>query len=290
MRTALLTGASGLVGRATATALVAAGWRVIALGRNAPPVAGVEWRCLNLAAERVPNDLVDIAEAVVHLAAAVPHAAEYPDTDASAALTEAMDYAVLAAARARGVPVVYASGCALYDRNDPAWKTEEARVVAVSPYFRAKLRGENLFLNALPGTIVMRVSAPFGAGLRRGLVLARFAEAARAGQTIQVWGTGSREQDFVHTGDIADFIVAALAAPRAGVWNVAAGRPITMLDLARLCVAAAGRGAVERCAQPDPAEGQTARYCIAAAQRDFGWQPRRTLRDWLAHYRLEDLQ
>jgi UDP-glucose 4-epimerase len=202
-----------------------------------------------------------------------------------------MDAKLLAAAvRARRLPVVYASTCGLYDRRDPAWKTEDEAVTAVSPYFAAKLRGESQFLAALPSAMVIRLSAPYGLGLRRGLILARFAEMARAGQILEVWGDGLREQDFLHASDIADFITAALAAPRHGVWNVAAGRPTTMLALARLCVSVAGRGALERRTSPDPADGQTARYAIAAAERDFAWRPRRALANWLAHYQPQDLQ
>lgn len=288
-RTAIVTGGSGIVGRATVAGLCSDGWRVITMGRSAPPIDGMEWLHIDLATSQVPAYVTEMADAIVHLAAAVPHAAEYPDNDASAALTERMDAAVLSAARARDVPVVYASTCGLYDRSDPSWKSEDSSVTATSPYFRAKLYGENQFLDRLSTAMIIRLSAPFGPGLRRGLVLARFAEAARAGKALEVWGKGGREQDFLHTEDIADFIVAALAAPRQGIWNVAAGQPTTMLDLANTCVASAGRGRVEPSIRPDPSDGHSARYLTKAAKRDFSWQPSRKLVDWLTNYQQRDL-
>ncbi len=118
----------------------------------------------------------------------------------------------------------------------------------------------------------MRLSALYGPGLRRHLVLARFITLARTGQALSVWGSGQREQDFLHAADAANFILAALDAAAKGIYNIASGQPVTMMQLASLVTQILG-GVVNREAKPDPLECETARYDIAKAKRDLGWFP-----------------
>jgi UDP-glucose 4-epimerase len=270
----VVTGASGIVGRAVLAALRGHGNGVVPVvhGRTADPDA----IALDLA-ESDLTDHVQAPDAVVHLAAAVPHAAVHGDTDVAADKTRRIDATVHRACGRWGCPVIYASTCGLYDRRDPRIKDEAAPVAATSPYFRAKLESERL-MSDLPGACVMRLSAPVGPGLRRGVVLAKFIERARAGQPIQVWGSGRREQDFIAAEDVAAFVALALSKRAHGIFNVASGEPVTMRALAETVVEAIGRGSVQSSDNADPLDGETARYCIAHAAQALGWQPRIPLR------------
>jgi nucleoside-diphosphate-sugar epimerase len=213
------------------------------------------------------------SEVVVHCAALVPTNPDHPDTPDSAAGTAAVDATVFRAALATGARVVYLSTCGLYDPRTLEPKSEVSRVVPRSPYFSAKLAGEQLF-GRLPGTTVLRLSGPVASGMRPHLVLPRFVAAALRGETLTLWGSGSREQDFIAVDDIARLVRLVVDDPAAsGIYNAASGRPITMRALADLVVATVRSGAVALADRADPLDGETARYLVEKAG-GLGWVPR----------------
>jgi nucleoside-diphosphate-sugar epimerase len=267
----LVTGANGLLGASVAAHLKRLGHETLLLSRRRTSADIQEY---DLAREdaSLTRDVQRRPDVIVHLAAAVPHALR-PDDDQSAAATRRMDLVVEQAALHWKAPVVYASGCSLYDRLDPCFKSETAPVSAETPYLRAKLDGERRF-SQISGGCVMRVSSMVGPGLRRAVVLARFIEEARVARTLEVWGNGLREQDFVATSDVAEFVAAVVHRRLSGTFNVASGQPRTMLELATMVVEVVGSGSVRVGGRPDPQEKHTARFSIAAARREAGWGPR----------------
>jgi nucleoside-diphosphate-sugar epimerase len=176
---------------------------------------------------------------------------------------------------------VYASGCGLYDAFDPREKDENARLIPRTHYQAAKLEGELRFAS-LQHACIARLSSPYHEEMREGSVLVRFLDAARRGEALQVWGTGQREQDFIHCSDIGDFISRAVRAGASGVFNVAQGCPATMAGLAQASVRVAGRGQVHIGSREDPEERATARISIEKAKRVLGWMPRISLDQGLA--------
>jgi len=269
----IVTGADGVVGRSVSRALREAGKMVIPVIRRVRPWShpdsvvctgpdDPQWESLGQRPVR----------GIVHLAAAVPHAAEYPDTEANAALTRALDRRVAALSDVVSASLIYMSTCGLYRRTDPAVKDESASLEATSPYFAAKLDGEALMLSR-PATTVFRLAAPVGPGLPPGLVLSRFIAQARANIDIEVWGSGQREQDFIDVRDCGSLIVRAVATPRPGVFNLASGHAVTMQALAHAVVAAVGGGRVHAVPRPDPRDNETARYDISRARNTFQWRP-----------------
>lgn len=75
-----------------------------------------------------------------------------------------------------------------------------------------------------------------------------FRSSLEAGRPPAVFEDGRQIRDFVHVSDVARANLLALAAPpgRAGIYNVASGRPRPLIDMARLLSDAAGPDA------PDP--------------------------------------
>jgi nucleoside-diphosphate-sugar epimerase len=191
----------------------------------------------------------------------------------SADATRQIDTAVFAASVSLGCRLVYVSSCILYDPLDPVAKTEECDVRAVTPYAGAKLAGE-IKAATLDGAVVMRIPSPVGTRMRRATVLPRFVAQAARGEALEIWGSGTREQDFIHVRDLAAFVVLALAGDVRGTFNVASGRPVAMRVLADSVVRAVGQGSVRQATRPDPLDGATARYDTARARSEFGWAPR----------------
>lgn len=289
----LVTGSDGIIGRGLCRQLLELSIPFLPLTHRRKTHTLREALVVDLASGcSAIQPYVNQISAIVHLAAAVPHSAYYPDSNVSADYTRCMDRNIYDIQRKTGVPIIYMSTCGLYDRSSLNLKYEDGRspLSITSPYFAAKAEGESLFLKGGGVSTIMRLSAPVGPGLKPQLVLSRFIAAARKNDVIRVWGDGSREQDFVHVADVAKLIVSVLSRPTTLVMNVAAGAPITMAKLAEAVVKVVGAGAVERETKPDPRDGETARYSIERAREYFQWAPSRNLEQSIADLQDEDFE
>lgn len=271
----LVTGAAGVIGRAV----------MRRLQEDTIDSFGVSRQNFDLASgDSLPGFVPRKPDAIIHLAAAVPHSLRYPDTDASAKLTRIMDWKVFEAASFWGARVIYASGCINYDRKCPAIKTEESSygILLKGAYANAKRDGEALFAT-LPSHAILRVSAPIGPGLPSNVVAQVFLDRALVGKPLEVWGSGEREQNFVDTRDIAAAFIMAARAQLVGVFNLTADTPTTMAELAKTTVDVVGGGVVLFSGAPDPQEPEYARFSNAHLRSSLGWEPLFSLRDSLRH-------
>lgn len=265
----VVTGASGVIGRALMMRLHAERLPCIALGRDvlSRPFSLVS------AVPRKPSVLV-------HLAAVVPQPPAIPDDEVHATRTRDMDARVLEAATNWDCHAVYVSGCSLYAKDGTVPKSEEEAGTENTPssaYLAAKQQGERDFLASKRAT-VLRISAPIGEGLPRATVVGRFMEAAKAGSELEVWGSGRREQNYVDAADLADALFRALIVRPGELINIAADQPITMLELAQQVVQVCGRGVVRMAGKPDPRDGELARYSNQRAADLLGWRPVTSMR------------
>ena len=277
----IVTGAGGLLGWAIASRLCADGVPVVGIARAPLETAPFDSRVVNLEADSLAEACADLSpESVVHCAAVVPAPPMRLDDEASARATRRIDATAMAACTELGCRLIYVSSCILYDSGDPQTKDEGAAVQARTPYSAAKLAGEGQ-AEALEGSVVMRIPSPVGGPGPRNTVLDRFVKRALEGQPLEVWGSGHREQDFIHVADIAEFVTRALTRRVSGVFNVASGRPIAMRELADIIVDVTGRGSVLQVSHPDPLDGHTARYDIQAARRLLDWAPRTSIREMI---------
>lgn len=277
-RPVIVTGAGGFIGWAVATELHANGVPVLGIVRSPPSVAAFSWRTLDLEVDSLAAATGPLSpETVVHCAASVPSAALRLDDEAHADSTRRMDAGIVDACANLGCRLIYVSSCILYDPADPETKNERSSVHAATPYAAAKLSGE-LMAGALDGSVVMRIPSPVGGFGSRNTVFDRFVERAVNAQPLEIWGTGRREQDFVHVADIAEFVRRALSRRVDGIFNVASGLPITMRGLAETIVDVVGSGSVASCDVPDPQDGHTARYDIRGARQVLDWAPHVDLR------------
>lgn len=267
----LVTGAGGILGRAAVDAIERAGFNVLAVVSPAKNETSDGAIPVDLTTDRLVEK-VPQTDAIVHLAAAVPHNRKYRDDATAGRLTDLIDQNVCEYAREAGAYVVYSSGCSLYDNADPSWKSESSEVRAKSSYQRSKYATEQTLLKN-SNACVFRSSTPYGPGIFISTVLGQFIDRARQHRPLEVWGSGTREQDFVHAQDVAQFILAALKHRPTGLYNVAYGHPITMEQLARLIVKSAGGGEVLTTGRHDPQEGATARFLVGKAQAELGWVP-----------------
>ena len=251
---AVVTGGGGFIGSHLAAALLAGGRRVrvvddFSTGRRANVPAGAE--LLEGDVNEVAARAVEGADAVYHLAAlpSVPRSVERPIECHRA--TAQGTLAILAAAERAGVRrVVFASSSSVYGDTAVLPKREELPPRPLSPYAAAKLAGEMYCRSWAAHTGLETVSLRFFNvyGPRQdpdspyAAVIPTFIRCLREGRRMPVFGDGGQTRDFTFVGDVVKGILLAGGAAGASgrVYNLAGGRPVAVLELARALAALAG--------------------------------------------------
>jgi UDP-glucose 4-epimerase len=290
----LVTGGAGFIGSHVLDALTARGDDVhvvdtLVTGRreNVPSAATLHEVDIRDAA------LVGLVEeirpeAIVHLAAQadVRVSVDRPSFDADVNVLGTIN--VLAAARAAGAKIVFAStGGAIYGECDgPA--TEDSPRRPLSPYGTSKLCGEEYLAtyNRLYGTthVSLRFANVYGPRQNphgEAGVVAIFFGLLAEGRPTKVFGTGSQQRDYVYVGDVARAAVAAFDLD-GGVINIGTGRASSDLELHTACCAAAGVEQEPIFAPARLGDLQRSVLDISRAREALGWTPQLSLEQGLA--------
>ncbi|HUC05881.1 MAG TPA: NAD(P)-dependent oxidoreductase [Acidimicrobiales bacterium] len=239
MTSVLVTGGGGYIGQRVIRRFAAAGFSVRTIVREVVPLPeAVE----QLVGELAPGDpaaarAAEGADVVVHLAGANEVAmAENPDHAVADTLAAARWVAHSGIPRAIYFSTVHVYGAAL---APGAVVDERTTPEPTHPYGRSRLECEGILDDALP-CVALRLSngvgAPVRADIPRWTLVANelCREGVLSGQ-LTLRTSGVQWRDFVALVDVEDIVCAMVAdAPPPGVYNLAAGRSITVRSLAGL--------------------------------------------------------
>ncbi len=257
----LITGGAGFIGSHLVEALIGHGHRVVVLddfstGRAAnltADVALIEGCIADPAAVRRAAAGVD---GIFHLAAIASVARSNEAWLETHRVNQGGTVAVLEAARADRLPVVYASSAAVYGAATALPLVETAHCLPLTAYGADKLGSE---LHARVAAVVhdipttgLRFFNVYGPRQRPDSpysgVISIFADRVARNLPIDLHGDGSQTRDFVDVADVVRALVAAMdrsqrraGATEARVCNVCTGIPTPIAELARHVMAAAGR-------------------------------------------------
>ncbi|HEY4177525.1 MAG TPA: NAD-dependent epimerase/dehydratase family protein [Kofleriaceae bacterium] len=259
---AVVTGGAGFIGSHVVDALLRRGDRVVVLDDFSTG------KLSNLA-EHAQNDHLTIIEhdvstgiagrlesygvpaTIFHLAAQVSVVSSIAkplfDLNVNYGSTlQVLEYARLHVARPK---VVLASSAAVYgDAAEPP-VAEDVPLRPLSPYGIHKLASEYALgaysaTHGVPAAALrffnvygprQDPSSPYSG------VISIFAERARRGQTIKIFGDGKQTRDFVYVGDVVRALLAAAAHPSPHlIANVGTGSEITITELARTLIELCG--------------------------------------------------
>lgn len=251
----LVTGGSGFIGRHLIEALSRTGHSVVTLDRRPLP-DGAMARAHHVFVgdvtdQRLAAEAMRGCDGIFHLADVTsgPFRGDLLSRSQETNVTGAI-LLMEAAAKAGGMPMVYASSAAVYGASGAGPSRESDRPAPVSAYGTAKLCLE-LYARTAGVTYGvpsygLRIFNTFGPGQdpRSGYagVIPVFVEAARAGGDLVVNGGGGQVRDFVHVDDVVRIFLRAMEHADAGapVVNVCTGRGTSVGELAGMILALAG--------------------------------------------------
>jgi UDP-glucose 4-epimerase len=250
MKTLLVTGAAGFLGRYVVRQFVREGWSVIGIDdvppENAPLGTGVAYHRMKLPDPRLAGLLAAASPAAcVHCAGRASVGLSMHDPAADFRDNTVLTFELLESLR-RHAPrcrFLFLSSAAVYGDPVSLPVSETHKPAPLSPYGYHKLQCEVLCeefarIFALP-TLSVRIFSAYGPGLRRQVVW-DICERVLGTGALSLHGTGAESRDFIHATDIARALARlAIAAPCQGeIYNVASGEEVTIAQLAHAVVAA----------------------------------------------------
>lgn len=258
VRRVAVTGAGGFLGSAIAVTLAAAGLRVTAFGRTAPPIGGDGVEALAWDGRRPPPTGLAV-DAVVDCAAAIP--ARIGDPAVLIATNVALARGAVALAARTAAPLIYMSSQSAIGRPAVDAIDDSTTPAPDTPYGHSKLAAERLIAEAVAGgalssAVALRLPAVVGAGCHDNFpatVVARLS----AGETVTVFNPDGPYNAVVHAGTVAGFVQRLLSdrPPGFRAVSLASLPPIPIRDAVEAIAAGLGapcRMDVRPATQPSP--------------------------------------
>lgn len=228
--------------------------------------------------------------------ASVPRSIEAPLATNEANITGTLN--ILVAARDAGVKkVVFASSSSIYGETPALPKKEEMAPSPKSPYAVSKLAGEHycrVFSEVFGlSTVALRYFNVFGPRQDPksdyAAVIPRFITRILQNESPVVHGDGRQTRDFTYVRDVVQANVKAMESSADGVFNVACGRRIDLLELCTIIMEKSGHHPPLRFGDPRPGDIRDSLADISAARNAFGYVPEYTvergLEETIAWYR-----
>lgn len=263
MRTVLVTGGAGFLGKSCARHFQIAGWRVVGLGhgrltKNESLEAGYHYWinsavCLSVLDSIIKN-FGNSLQAVIHCAGngSVPYSIDEP-LDAyqrTVGIT-----AILLDHLRQNAPnaiVLYPSSAAVYGLASDRPLREDDTPNPVSPYGFHKLMVENLLAEHAicfgQQAVAVRFFSIYGPGLRKQLLWDASKRLLSTESPVTFFGTGKETRDWIHVEDAAELILQLVektlltssVEARLKIINGAVGERIEVRDVLRCLVDALG--------------------------------------------------
>ena len=287
MKRALVTGASGFVGRSTVVALKRLGYEVHGVARTVAPQVPVDrWHEADLlepsAAERLapeaePSHLVLLAWTTRH--------GSYWEDPANQDWVTATQRLVGAFAEAGGERVVLGGSCAQYDWSEAAPMSETLTPRRPSTrYGRAKQAAEELLAEAAAPAGLSAATAllffPYGPYEQPERLVPSVVRRLLEDEEART-STGRQVRDFLHVHDCGRALAAVVDAELTGPVNIGSGNGTSVADVATTLAEIVGREDLLRLGELGDGDETRVVADVGRLAGELGFEPRYGLEDGL---------
>jgi nucleoside-diphosphate-sugar epimerase len=295
MTRALVTGATGFVGRNALGPLAERGFEVHAVTSREPPaeLEGLAvWHRADLLTPAAAEGVIDAARPthLLHLAWYTEHG-DYWGSLENVRWVEASLLLLRRFAAAGGRRAVVAGTCAEYDWSRSPLSEAESPLVPATLYGAAK-RGLHVVADALAARAGFdlawgRIFFTYGPHEDQRRLVASVARALARGEPAPS-SHGRQVRDFLHVEDLADAFAALVAAEVTGAVNVAAGTSVSVREIVQLLGELSGRPELVELGAlpPRPGDPDELSADVGRLRDEVGWRSPRSLEDGL-HETLE---
>lgn len=277
-----LTGGTGLVGTNLTKNLSIKEYSVKSISRqNQPPLKGIEW----LIYDMNNSDLelckqLEGVDVIIHNGASLNSGKTKEGLDEIKNVNILFTEKLLSCASKVGIrKFIFTSSYSHLQKPLPDLITEESDMNPMTAYAKSKYIGENLIgeYSSKHGFnySILRLSSPvsFNFNLMPNTVLKNWIIQSQKMETIDVYGSGGRSQDFVSVSDIADVFLSSIKKNNPnGIYNVASGNTISMLEIAKLVTNKFGNEF--RMCGSDDYEMDRWNISISKSAYEFGYMPK----------------
>jgi UDP-glucose 4-epimerase len=246
MKSILITGTAGFLGRYVAQHFSDLGWTIIGIDNVAPENAPLpllsSYHSLKLP-DAALNDIIrkHAPEVCIHCAGSASVGQSVADPVRDFYANTVLTFEVLNALRlhAPKCRFILLSSAAVYGNPETLPVTEQHAPAPISPYGFHKLQCEQLCREFAEmyglQTASLRIFSAYGPGLHR-QVLWDICRKVIIQKSLTLQGTGKESRDFIHALDIARAIhTVSTVAPLTGeVYNLASGQEVTIKELAAM--------------------------------------------------------
>lgn len=294
---ALVTGGTGFIGNHLVLELDRRHWETVCMTQRSlrsrlPNVAVLTEDLAQPKPVKAIKEAIGKVDAVFHLAASVPNASEKNSDSLSFFSTNALGtmHLLNLALELQAGSFIYASSISVVGKPTHLPIAEDHPVKPLNTYSLSKLYGE-LYCEFMRRTsfkkiFSLRITSPYGPGMKKNSVLPNFVNKALSSQDFGWMGSGERAQNFVHVGDLINAFLLAAENNNPGIYNVGGPSSVNMKKLAETV-----KKLVPQCksrigsdGKPDPQEDF--RWIIVGdlAHSKLGYDPQIALEQGLEEY------
>jgi UDP-glucose 4-epimerase len=286
----LLTGATGFIGKNLVEKLSRAGYQFNGVSKSGGMLNGTLINALDCTDQEALNRYCEDKsfDGIIHLAASLSSSFYDETARLSVVQNVKMTMNLLEVFRKQsGGVFIYASSTSVYGYPERLPVTEETPAKPNGFYPLGKFFGELLCQQYQKEhnlcIAILRISAPYGPGMRRETVIDKFIRQALLSEAITLYGTGSRSQDFTYIEDVVNAIALAYEAKATGIFNISSGTSTSMKQLAEivLSILPKSKSKVIYSGTDDPQEDYHAAFSFEKARKTFNYQPSFSLEEGL---------
>lgn len=155
-------------------------------------------------------------------------------------------------------------------------------------YTLSKITGEHIcsmMESKVIETASLRISSPFGEFYSKSNVLSLFIDLALKNKTINVYGSGNREQNFIYTGNILEYVNCCLKNKISGLYDVVNENNVSMRELAQIVVRLCNsKSKIEIGNKKDPLENVNLPTYSFTKSKEINYQEKYTFENGLMRY------